>query len=383
MPTNVTAEFLEAKKEYQEASTTSEKVEATEKMLATVPKHKGTEKLRARLKRRLSKLREKIQEQGGGSGTGFNIPKEGVAQVALVGIPNAGKSSVLNTLTNADADINNYTFTTVKLEPGMMEHNGIKIQLVEIPGLIEDASLGKGMGNKLISAVRVADLLAFIVDLSNDPINQMNTLLKELERSGIRLNDKPPEIELERRSQGGIEIKGENKIRGNIKQVKEMLRDSGVVNGVLIVKEEIGLEEVAEKLDESIVYKKGMILANKGDLQKTKEKYEKLEKKFSNYEIVQISTEEEENLKKAKEKIFTTLNLITIRTKKPGQDPEWPPIAMKKGSKVIQAAKEVHKDMEEKFKYAKVWGDSVDFDGQRVGRSHKIKDGDIVEFHTK
>ncbi len=382
MPTNVTPEFLEAKEEYQNASNTSEKVEATEKMLATVPKHKGTEKLRARLKTRLSDLREELQEEGGSGGTGFNIPKEGASQVSLVGAPNAGKSSVLKTITNSDADVNNYSFTTVELKPGMMEYEGIQIQLVEVPGLIKDASLGKGMGPKLISAIRVTDLISFVVDLSNNPVEQMSTLLKELERSGIRVNDSAPDIELERRSQGGIEIKGKNKVSGDLSQLKEMLRDSGMISGVLIIREEVTLGDIAELLDDSLVYRKGMIIGNKGDLPGSKEGYERLVEKFPDYKVVPFSADKDKNIEKLKNEIFDSLGLIKVRTKKPRQDPEWPPIPLEKGSKVIDVAREVHKDMKENFRYAKIWGSSVDFDGQRVGKDHKIEEGDIVEFHT-
>lgn len=382
MPTNVTPEFLEAKEEYQNASNTSEKVEATEKMLATVPKHKGTEKLRARLKTRLSDLREELQEEGGSGGTGFNIPKEGASQVSLVGAPNAGKSSVLKTITNSDADVNNYSFTTVELKPGMMEYEGIQIQLVEVPGLIKDASLGKGMGPKLISAIRVTDLISFVVDLSNNPVEQMSTLLKELERSGIRVNDSAPDIELERRSQGGIEIKGKTKVSGDLSQLKEMLRDSGMINGVLIIREKVTLGDIAELLDDSLVYRNGMIIGNKGDLPGSKGGYERLVEEFPDYKVVPVSADKDKNIEKLKNEIFDSLGLIKVRTKKPRQDPEWPPIPLEKGSKVIDVAREVHKDMKENFRYAKIWGNSVDFDGQRVGRDHKIEEGDIVEFHT-
>ncbi len=152
MPTNVTAEYLAAEEEYRNAKTIPEKIRALEKMYATVPKHKGTEKLRLQIKRKLAELRKELEKQrqmrkGGGGPPSMAVRKEGAAQIVLAGLPNAGKSSLMRALTNVDADVADYAFTTVEPIPGgMMHHKDVQIQLVEVPGLVEGAALGKGMG---------------------------------------------------------------------------------------------------------------------------------------------------------------------------------------------------------------------------------------------
>ncbi|RLF80534.1 GTP-binding protein, partial [Thermococci archaeon] len=191
MPTNVTAEYLAAEEEYRQAKTIPEKIRALEKMYATVPKHKGTEKLRLQIKRKLAELRkelEKQQSQRKGGGYSFSVKKEGAAQIVLAGLPNVGKSSLLNVLADIDVDVADYPFTTVEPIPGMMKHKDVQIQLVEVPGLIEGAALGKGMGTQLLSVIRNADAIAIVVDLSQDPVKQMEIILKEFERAGIKIN---------------------------------------------------------------------------------------------------------------------------------------------------------------------------------------------------
>ncbi|MBU7024689.1 MAG: 50S ribosome-binding GTPase [Theionarchaea archaeon] len=148
MPTNVTPEYQAAEEEYRQAKGPKERLRALEKMLALIPKHKGTEKMQMQIKRRISKTKEEMEARSKKTGHGpvFNVKKEGAAQVALVGLPNSGKSSVLIQLSNADVQVGTYPFTTRIPTPGMLEHKDVQIQLVEIPALIRDVSMGKGFG---------------------------------------------------------------------------------------------------------------------------------------------------------------------------------------------------------------------------------------------
>ncbi|AIF69515.1 gtp1/obg family GTP-binding protein [Palaeococcus pacificus DY20341] len=387
MPTNVTIEYLKAEEEYKEAKTIPQKIRALEKMYATVPKHKGTEKLRLQIKRKLAELRkelEKQQAQKKGGGYSFSVRKEGAAQIVLVGLPNVGKSSLLKKLTNVDVDVADYAFTTVEPIPGMMFHKDVQIQLVEVPGLVEGAALGKGMGTQLLAVIRNADAIAIVVDLSQDPIKQMEILLKEFERAGIKVNKRKPRIEIKRTSMGGIVINGQELIQGDISEVMKMLREEKIHSAEITVKEPVTLEDFSEALDNSLVWKKAIIIANKGDAPGSKERYEKLVEAYGErFRIIPVSARKKIKLGDLKETLYELAGIVRVFTKSPGEEPAYPPIPMKKGSTVIDVAKKVHKDFAKNFKYARVWGKSVKFPGQRVGAEHVLEDGDIVEFHIR
>ncbi len=387
MPTNVTAEYLAAEEEYRNAKTITEKIKALEKMYATVPKHKGTEKLRLQIKRRLAELRkelEKQQAQGRGGGYSFSVKKEGAAQIVLAGLPNVGKSFLLRQLTGVDTDVADYPFTTVEPIPGMMKHKDVQIQLVEVPGLVEGAALGKGMGTQLLAVIRNADAIAIVIDLSQDPIRQMEIILKEFERAGIKLNKRRPRIEIKRTPTGGIVINGQENIKGDIGEVMKMLREEKIHSAEITVKEPVTLEEFADALDESLVWRRAIIIANKGDAPGSRENYEKLVREYGDrFKIVPVSAKKGINIDVVKDALYELADIIRVFTKSPGEEPAYPPIALKKGSTVLDVAKRIHKDFAKNFKYARVWGKSVKFPGQRVGADHVLEDGDIVEIHAR
>ncbi|NJF24108.1 GTP-binding protein [Thermococcus sp. Bubb.Bath] len=387
MPTNVTAEYLAAEEEYHRAKTIPEKIRALEKMYATVPKHKGTEKLRLQIKRKLSELRkelEKQRQQKKSGGYSIAVKKEGAAQIVLVGLPNVGKSSLLKVLTNVDTDVADYAFTTIEPIPGMMHHRNVQIQLVEVPGLVEGAALGKGMGPQLLSVVRNADAIAIVVDLSHDPIKQLETLLTEFERAGIKVNRRRPRVEIKRTASGGIIINGVENIRGDVNEAKRMVYEERIHSAEITVKEPVTLEEFADALDESLVWKRAIIIANKGDSPGSKENYEKLVKEYEDrFKIVPVSAKRKIQLDRLKDELYELAGIIRVFTKSPGEDPAYPPVALRKGSTVMDLAERIHKDFAKNFRYARVWGKSVKFPGQRVGADHVLEDGDIVEIHAR
>ncbi|HIP75147.1 MAG TPA: TGS domain-containing protein [Thermococcus paralvinellae] len=387
MPTNVTAEYLAAEEEYRNARTIAEKIRALEKMYATVPKHKGTEKLRLQIKRRLAELRKELERQQAqrkGGGYSFSVKKEGAAQIVLAGLPNVGKSSLLRQLTGVDTDVADYPFTTVEPIPGMMTHKDVQIQMVEVPGLVEGAALGKGMGTQLLAVIRNADAIAIVIDLSQDPVRQMEIILKEFERAGIKLNKRRPRIEIKRTPMGGIVINGQENIKGDISEVMRMLREEKIHSAEITVKEPVTLEEFSDALDDSLVWRRAIIIANKGDAPGSKENYEKLVQTYGDrFKIVPVSAKKGINIDAVKDAIYELADIIRVFTKSPGEEPAYPPIALKKGATVLDVAKRIHKDFAKNFKYARVWGKSVKFPGQRVGADHVLEDGDIVEIHAR
>ncbi len=385
MPANVTPEYLAAEEEYRKAKNPKEKLRALEKMLSLVPKHKGTEKMQMQIKRKISKTKEEMERKVKkiSHGPTFNVKKEGAAQIALVGLPNSGKSVLLNKLTNADAEVGTYQFTTTVPTPGMMEYKDVQIQLVEIPAVIEDVSVGKGFGLQILSAIRAADAVALIIDLSYSPVEQMNTLLHELEEGGIRLNQNPPDIEIVKKGEGGIDIRGKHLFKGDEQTIKELLLREKIHNAMVVFRDETTLEQFQEALDDSVAFRPAIVLATKGDLKNSKRHFAILKKYFGHFDIVPISARKNINLEHAKESIYRSLTIIRVYTKTPGEEVDYPPIAMKPNSTVYEAAGRIHKQFQKKFKYARIWGPSAKYDGQKVGSEHILQDGDIVEVHIR
>ena len=388
MPTNVTPEYLKAEDTYKSAKSLKDKLAALEVMLSTIPKHKGTEKLQLQIKRNLSKLKKEVEKEkelkkGGSGGPSFFVRKEGAAQVALAGLPNSGKSTLLNKLTGKEVGIGHYAFTTVKPTPAMLQYKGIQIQLVDMPGLIEGVSLGKGMGGPLISAIRAVDAIVILVDLSADPVKDLELILKELEAKGLRINKKVPNIEIQKIPTGGIEILGENfLVDCNSQDVKKILQEERVHNAIITIKEPVTLTDIFEVLDSSLEYKRAIVIGTKGDLPGSKEGLEKLQKHVINFKILPVSSINEVNLDILPIEIFSILGIIRVYTRSPGGQIDNEAMPMKIDSTALDAAKKVHKNIYKNFKFARIWGDSAKFDGQKVGPEHVLRDGDIIEIHV-
>jgi ribosome-interacting GTPase 1 len=327
MPANLTPQYLEAELKFKQAKTTSEKIKALEVMMAIIPKHKGTEKLRGQLKSRMAKLKEELQKRPtvGRAEQAYNIKREGAAQVILLGPPNVGKSCLLSQITNASSEVADYPFTTQKPIPGMMKFENLQIQLVDTPPIQLD-HIEPGFPN----LIRNADALLLLVDLSEDPIFQMEILLEELNRMKIELIGK-----------------------GSIPSL------------------EVGR-----------VPQRALLVGNKCDVKNAMGAYQKFEARFrGNFPILPISAKEEMNFDELKKEIYQILNIIRVYTKIPGKEPDLTePVILKKGSTVEDVALSIHKDFVAKLRYAKIWG-SGKFDGQMVKRDFLVNEGDVIELH--
>ncbi|MCS7131740.1 MAG: 50S ribosome-binding GTPase [Hadesarchaea archaeon] len=337
MPANLPPEYLKAEERYLRARTLEEKILATQELIRLAPKHKGTEKLLKVLKRRLSKLREELRRQEMrrvGGGPSFHVKKEGVAQVALVGTPNSGKSTLLRQLTGAQPEVADYPFTTREPVPGMMQFEDVQIQLVEVPAIIEGSCLGRGLGARPLSAARNADAIALVVDASNEPLRQMETLLSELWAAGIRLN-------------GLVPMEGD-----------EFLEHR-----------------------ESVVDRRAMIVATKGDLPGAGEGFELLRREYGERFPAVLVLPMESGLMEVRRLIFQILGLVRVYTKRPDERPSERPLVLPKGSTVLDVARAVHKDIARDLKFARVWG-SARFPGQQVPRDYVLQDKDVVELHV-
>nr|MBN1229908.1 50S ribosome-binding GTPase [Anaerolineae bacterium] len=329
MPTNLPPEYFHVEKLYKAAQTPEEKATLLEEMLGTIPKHKGTDKLRADLRRRLSKLKAATEERkkSGKGYSPYHIDKEGAGQVALIGPPNVGKSSLVAALTNAEPDIADYPFTTQAPMPGMMEIDNIQVQLIDTPPVTAEFA-----DPQLMNLLRRVDLVLLLVDIQADPITQVEETLAVLEKHRI-----------------------------------------------------LPIERQADYPDPSRLYFVPiLILVNKTDDDQRDEDYQALCELVGGEicSLIPISAATGRHVEAFKQIIFDQLEVVRIYSKPPGKDPDYTaPFVMKRGSTVEEFASKVHRDFFDQLKSARVWGSGV-FDGQMVGRDHVLQDGDLVELRT-
>ena len=327
MPANLPPEYLEAEKRYRAAKNPTEKLACLEDMLTLLPKHKGTDKLRADLRKRVSKVKAASQAKKGVSKreSAFQIDKEGAGQVMVIGPANVGKSSLVARLTNANPEVADFPLTTWKPTPGMMPVENIQVQLVDTPPLNRDY-----VEPELLDLIRRSDLILLVVDLQTDPVQQLEETVNLLE---------------------------ENRI------IPSHLRDR--------YKEEHLLKFIPF-----------LVLANKNDDQNTDENFEIFRELTDNHwPMISVSTISGRNLELLKNTLVDKLQIIRVYSKAPGKEPDLTsPFVLKRGSTVEDFAGKVHKDFADKLKIAKVWGDGV-FSGQMVQRDYILRDGDVVELH--
>jgi len=328
MPANLTPQYLDADKRFRQAKTAAEKISALEDMLALIPKHKGTEKMQADLKRRLSRAREEAQKKGkaGARGTTYHVPREGAGQVVLVGPPNSGKSTLLAMLTNATPDIADYPFTTRKPLPGMMDFENIKIQLVDLPPIAPEWTEGW-----VYALIRNADLVLILVDLASDELfDQVDQLRSELVTHKIRL----------------------------LRQASNASPDGGDLT------------------------KRALLVGNKEDAADAKERGTFLaELHAAEFPVLTVSATAGSHLETLRRVLYDGLEVLRVYTKTPGKKPEHDtPFVLQQGSTILDVAETVHKDIAAALKFARVWGVDT-FDGQRVTRDYVVQDGDVIELH--
>lgn len=330
MPANLPPEYFDAEKRFKQAVTPTEKISALEDLIATVPKHKGTDKLRADLRRRLSQLRkESLSRKKGGRGDLYVVQKEGAAQIALVGFPNAGKSSLLACLTNANPIIADYPISTLVPVCGMMPFEDIQFQIVDLPPIGNEATDGWVSG-----ILRYADVLLLVIDLTDDPDIQAELLIDQLARWNIHPVADPDLPKPGNRATVGV-------------------------------------------------FKRMLIAANKLDRIPDQDSFSNLEKKYgASFRCIAVSAARKENLEELKRALFSSSGIIRVYAKPPGKEPDLAtPFTIPVGSTILDLAGIIHKDFLFHLRYARVWG-SAKFDGQRVEKNYILKDRDIVELNA-
>ncbi len=331
MPANLTPQYLDAEERFKKAKTDEEKLACLEEMMRTIPKHKGTEKMRADLKTRQSKLRAKLEGPKKSSGAARHsaidhVEKQGAAQIVLLGPPNCGKSSILKAVTAADPEIADFPFTTRKPQPGMMEFETVRFELVDLPPIAPEY-----YENWMTNLIRSADVILLMADLgADDMLEGLETVVAKLD-----------------------ELK------------------------MMLVKQAIPEEYIGSQF-----CKRAVLAANKIDLPGADENLAILIELFGDrFAIIPISCTDGANIDRLKAHIFDSLQIMRVYTKTPGHEADFAdPIVLPIGATVEEAAFSIHKDFAQKLQFAKVWGHGK-FDGQRVTLKYVLADRDVVEFH--
>ncbi|MFW6161275.1 MAG: GTPase [Planctomycetota bacterium] len=329
MPANLTPEYRKAEQAFREASTNEEKLAALERMLAVIPKHKGTDHMQADLKRRISKLRQAPPSKSGARQRDiFHFDKMGAGQVVLMGLPNCGKSALVGALSNARVAVTDYPFGTHTPVPGMAYHEDAPIQLIDMPPLTPESIMPGMMG-----AYRAADAILICVDLAaDDALEQLDACLDVLDRRGM----------------------------------------APVARRV----------EVDERDEEGRQLKTTLVVGTKADAPDAADTLEALAELYEDrLPLLAVSAETGAHLADLTARLFHLLDVVRVYSKEPGEDADLEvPFVLPRGSTVEDMARAVHRDFPDKLRYACVWG-SAKFDGQQVSSDHVLADRDVVELH--
>jgi uncharacterized protein len=327
MPANLPPTYYEAEKRLREAKSVQDRLEILEEMLTIMPKHKGTDRLRADLRRRIAKVKEESQSKkgGGGKGASYSIDREGAAQVVVIGPPNAGKSSLIAALTNARPEVAPFPHTTWKPTPGMAPYENIKFQLVDTPPISREY-----LDPWMTDLMRRADILLMLLNLHGDPLEEFGETLAVL---------------------------GEQRIFPQGHRVPEDLKKRPFFKKILVVINHVDTEK------------------DEGDYHTLLELLE------TDLPSVGISVRSGFGLDTLLKEIYRISDIIRVYSRAPGKEPNLrSPFVLPRGSTLEEMAEKIHKDFVSKLKFAKIWGKKV-FDGQMVQRDHVLRDGDIVELH--
>ena len=391
MPTNLPPDARKKWAEVEATRNPREKLQRMQEFLSLVPKHKGTAKLCAQIKKQMATMRkemeEKKQRKAGKGGTKFFIEKEGAAQVVLMGLTNVGKSCLLRAVTNAKIEVSSNPYTTREPVPSIMVHQDMQFQIIEAPALMEGAANGRAWGLQTLALARNADGLILMVDLSKDPTAQLSLILGELEKARILVNKPKGRIDIERKFTGaGLRIILVGKLVDcSTRDVEELLRSYRITDAVVKISGEATLDDVEDAVFGSTTYKPAVVVANRIDSEGSETKLKLLKAYIdSKMPVIAISCEKKYGLDMLGETLFETLGIIRVYTREPNaKEFSQKPFTLKKGSTVYDLAKSIHTDFRERFFFAKVWAKRLVFSPQKVGLGFLLEDGDVVEIHMK
>ena len=334
------------------------------------------------LKAKIALLKDKEQQRQSGKGgttEGFSVRKSGDGTVLLLGFPSTGKSTLLNTLTGADREVGAYAFTTLSVIPGMLYHRQAKIQILDVPGIIEGAARGKGRGREILSVVHNADLVLIVVDALQP--QQYQAILKEVRDANIRVNQQKPEVYITKKGFGGIDIHTTVPLPLEKKVYARILQEFKLMNADVLIRTPIDADQLIDCIENNKKYVPALTIVTKCDLV-TDEQLAEVKKQVP-FDLA-ISAHTGLNIETLREAVFNKLNFMRLYMKEPRKPADMDePFIIQEGSTIEDVCSKLHKDFVKKFRFARVWGKSAKFPGQRLMLHHKLTDGDVLEIHIR
>lgn len=370
-----------------------ERIKEIELELTRTQKNKATTTHIGLLKGQLARLRTQLLlptsgDGGGGGSEGFAVPKSGDGRVALIGFPSVGKSSLLNTVTDTQSEAAAYEFTTLTCIPGNVVINDTKIQMLDLPGIIEGAAQGKGRGREVIAVARSADLILMVLDAARESNNQHRDILtNELEIMGIRLNRSPPDIYFKKKPTGGIKFNATcplTQLGDNPGEtVTRILSGYRIHNAEVLFREDCGVDDLIDVIEGNRKYVRCLYVYNKIDTLSIEE----VDQLARLPDSIVISIYMNLNIDYLLQQMWKYMGLVRIYTKRRGHAPDLSePIILsheRHGLTVEASCKSISREFLPIFNFALVWGRSTKFNPQRVGLSHVLQDEDVIQIVSK
>lgn len=365
------------------------KIAELEAEMARTQKNKATNYHLGTLKAKIAKLKSELINGPGGksAGTknaerGFDVTKSGDTRIGLVGFPSVGKSTLLTSLTGTRSEAAAYEFTTLTCIPGTMKYKGARIQVLDLPGIIEGAAGGRGRGRQVISTARTCNLILVVLD-SGKPVTHKKIIESELFGFGIRINQKPPKVKIVKKEQGGIGYQeAVAQTKGMNAEVARLIcKEYKISCAEIILREDITTDQFIDVIEGNRSYIPVLYVFNKIDAI-TIEELDILDQ-MPNY--VAISSQHKWNLEELMEEIWDRCNMLRIYTKPQGQAPDYdgPVILHSQNPTIEEFCNRLHKGIMASFNYAWVWGKSAKHQPQRCGKEHLLMDEDIVQIVKK
>ncbi len=358
--------------------TIEDRIKEIEEELNKTSYNKATEHHIGILKAKLARLQMEAESHKKGGGTGFSIPKSGDATVALIGFPNVGKSSILNKLTNASSEIGNFAFTTLTVIPGTLDYKGARIQILDLPGIIENAAAGSGRGREILSVARSADMILIVTD---PEANGLEKIYDELYFSGMVINRKRRNVSVKRTGINGVKIHSPRRMEVDENHIREILKEFKIVNADVYIRERITADDLIESIKGNYHYIPGVVVVNKSDLGVNRKSLSRKVPKGTKTILASAATGT--GLEEIKEAIFSNLELVRIYLKrKSGEVDMERPLILRRGSTVRDVCRKISRQMIHSFRYATVISDKSKVQTRKVGIDHSLSDGDIVNIVT-
>lgn len=359
------------------------KIKELEDELKKTKYNKATQGHIGIVKAKMAQLKEKQESRSvkktGRSEYGYSVRKSGDGTVLLLGFPSEGKSTLLNKLTSSNSEVAAYAFTTLTVIPGILNYKQAKIQILDVPGVVSGAASGRGRGKEVLAVIRTADLVIILVDV-NHP-EHYPALLKEIWESDIRINKAKAEVFIKRKSQGGIQIGKTVPLAVDDETLKKVLREFKMVNADVLIRSPIDIDDFIDCIEGNKKYLPAIICVTKIDLASAAQ-VAKVKKEL-NADLA-ISAEQDINLELLKELIFQKLDFIRLYLKEPRKDADLnEPLIISRNSSIRDVCNKLHQDFVKKFRFARVWGSSAKFPGQRFMLNHVLEDKDILEIHLR